>query len=122
VWDTLRSHKFEPFTRPRGPYIPTWVQEFYTAYSDIVPKGDNNASAFRQVESVVVWGKVVRCTSDYINVVLDRGSDFVFPNLATTATPMDDLKGLLAPLISDTTAKWIEVGVPTEMKDLNITT
>uniref|UniRef100_M1DN60 Uncharacterized protein n=1 Tax=Solanum tuberosum TaxID=4113 RepID=M1DN60_SOLTU len=26
VWDTLRFHRFEKFTRPRGFYIPIWVR------------------------------------------------------------------------------------------------
>uniref|UniRef100_M1DK43 Integrase core domain containing protein n=1 Tax=Solanum tuberosum TaxID=4113 RepID=M1DK43_SOLTU len=28
VRDTLHFHRFEQFTRARGPYIPTWVREF----------------------------------------------------------------------------------------------
>uniref|UniRef100_M1DIS8 Integrase core domain containing protein n=1 Tax=Solanum tuberosum TaxID=4113 RepID=M1DIS8_SOLTU len=57
VWDTLWFHMFEQFTISRGPYTPTWVWELYTAYNDIVPKGKKKASAFRPVESVMVWGK-----------------------------------------------------------------
>uniref|UniRef100_M1DXT0 Putative plant transposon protein domain-containing protein n=1 Tax=Solanum tuberosum TaxID=4113 RepID=M1DXT0_SOLTU len=105
VRDTLQFHWFEKFTRPRGPYIPTWVREFYVAYGDLVHKGKKKASTFRRVESVMVRGPVVRCNRDHINDVLDRGSNFDYPNLATTTTPLDDLKGWLAPLFSDTTPR-----------------
>ncbi|KAG5586186.1 hypothetical protein H5410_046620 [Solanum commersonii] len=64
-------------------------------------------------------GTVVHCSRDHINAVLDRGSHFDYPNLATTTTSLDELKGWLAPLISDTTSRWIEVEVPIEKKDLS---
>uniref|UniRef100_M1DHS2 Putative plant transposon protein domain-containing protein n=1 Tax=Solanum tuberosum TaxID=4113 RepID=M1DHS2_SOLTU len=85
------------------PYIPTWVREFYTTYGELVPKEKKKINTFRSVKSVLVWGVVVRCSRDHINVVLERGSVLDYPNLATTTTPLDDLKSCLAPLISNTT-------------------
>uniref|UniRef100_M1DZF7 Uncharacterized protein n=1 Tax=Solanum tuberosum TaxID=4113 RepID=M1DZF7_SOLTU len=57
VRDTLHFHRFEQFIRPRGSYIPSWVWEFYTSYSDFVPKSKKKASEFRPVKSVMVRGK-----------------------------------------------------------------
>ncbi|KAK4709848.1 hypothetical protein R3W88_004361 [Solanum pinnatisectum] len=34
VWNTLKFHNFEDFTKPRGPYIPTSVREFYVPYGE----------------------------------------------------------------------------------------
>ncbi|KAG5599024.1 hypothetical protein H5410_030394 [Solanum commersonii] len=95
-----------------GPYSPTWVREFYSVYGDLVPKRKKKANTFRPVGSIMVRGTIVHCSRDYINAVLDRASDFDYPNLATTTTSLDELKGWLGPFISDNTPRWIEAGVP----------
>ncbi|KAG5599669.1 hypothetical protein H5410_031039 [Solanum commersonii] len=58
----------------------------------------------------MVRGKEVGCNCNDINTVLGR-----------TLHSTHSYNGLpLAPLISDTTSRWIEAGVPIEKKDLNV--
>uniref|UniRef100_M1DV58 Putative plant transposon protein domain-containing protein n=1 Tax=Solanum tuberosum TaxID=4113 RepID=M1DV58_SOLTU len=121
MWDTLWFHIFDIFTRPCGPYIPTWVLEFYATYGDLVPQGKKKASAFRLVESLMVRGKQVRCSSNEINTMFERATytEHEYQSLITTKT-LDDMKGCLASLVSYTTLRWIEDGMPIDKKDMNI--
>uniref|UniRef100_M1DGP6 Integrase core domain containing protein n=1 Tax=Solanum tuberosum TaxID=4113 RepID=M1DGP6_SOLTU len=53
---TIHYQEFEQFSRSRGPYIPSWVQEFYTTYGELVSKTKKKARKFRHVKSVMVPG------------------------------------------------------------------
>uniref|UniRef100_M1DB07 Putative plant transposon protein domain-containing protein n=1 Tax=Solanum tuberosum TaxID=4113 RepID=M1DB07_SOLTU len=100
MWNTIKFHKFEIFTKPRGSYIPSWVREFYVVYDKLVPKGKKKASAFTLVDHVVVRGRRVKCRNTDINEVLGCTVNVIhFLVDQIQKKTLDDLKGYLDPLI-----------------------
>uniref|UniRef100_M1DJW6 Putative plant transposon protein domain-containing protein n=1 Tax=Solanum tuberosum TaxID=4113 RepID=M1DJW6_SOLTU len=100
---------------------PNDTREFYLDYGELVPKNKKKASEFRPVKSVLVKGKEVECHSEHINAVLGLPLHSVLPYQGLPNTQsLENLKGWLAPMISNTTLRWMDTGAQIEKRDMNI--
>lgn len=124
VWEMLRFHGFQHFTKRRNPYVPTWVREFYEAYSLLVPKSRERVKIIHKpVNAVEVQGRLVSCSETDINDLLycsTRDRHLLVDKIEKNT--LDDLKGWLAPLLSDAAPPWLAEGAIIEKKNINIPT
>lgn len=69
----------------------------------------------------MVRGKIVECNNDHINATLDTTTCFEHEyQIMIMEHTLNDLKGLIDHLISNSTPRWIEVEALIEKKDVNM--
>lgn len=68
--DFLKQHRFKIFIKPRVPYILSWVQEFYSSHSVLIPQGKKHVAILKPVDYVVVTSQKGKCYNDAFKTVL----------------------------------------------------
>uniref|UniRef100_M1DL35 Putative plant transposon protein domain-containing protein n=1 Tax=Solanum tuberosum TaxID=4113 RepID=M1DL35_SOLTU len=106
----LKYHDFQIFTKPRGPYIPNWVQEFCASYGNLIPQRKKQAATLKLVDYVAIRRRKVKCDYAIIDAILDRPKDITDACQYMIRTEnLENMKKWLALLISDDTPKWHEL-------------
>ena len=106
----IKYHKFQIFTKPQGTYVPSWVREFYEAFGAALSKVQRRLRASEMVEIVRIRGKKVKHSSTDINTELGCSQNIHSDLTDKLKETLDDMKGWLAPLLSDVSPPWIAPG------------
>lgn len=63
VWETLKFNNSQLFTKPRDPYVPSLVREFYDTYNKVVLKNKSRVkSLLKPLDVVKIWGVQIPCS------------------------------------------------------------
>uniref|UniRef100_M1DZ14 Integrase core domain containing protein n=1 Tax=Solanum tuberosum TaxID=4113 RepID=M1DZ14_SOLTU len=121
VWNTIKSTNSRSSQSPEALIFPLGSGSSTLPMGSWYQKGKKKSSTFKPIDDVIVRGRKVKCSNTDINEVLRCTMNVMhyYIDLIQKKT-LDDLKGWLAPLVSDVTRRWIEVGALNEKKDLNV--
>jgi len=101
IWDMIKFHGFERFTRRQPPYVMAWVRDFYATYKKPLQKKKKKGIIWKPLEEVKVGGKIVQCQAWRINEIFGtKGTSNAYFTLRINKE-LEELKGWLDPLISD---------------------
>ncbi|WMV58955.1 hypothetical protein MTR67_052340 [Solanum verrucosum] len=103
IWRIIKFHKLEQFTRVRQQYIPKRLREFYDAYAKALLK-KGKWTFGKTVDEIEVRGNMVQYHSIVINEALGSPNNLIDEYKTRMATPLDQLKDYISPLISSESA------------------